>query len=449
MMMLHISHHKEGRHMKRLLIATAAALALLCPLPAAEVVTLDQALECAKVNNVDLAVAQVTLERTLRNSSITASLIPDISIKGGVTWDDASIIDGTPGTIGSNAYIGISMDIGSDIITDASLKSLQKDGALLDYMLSAENVEQAVVTAYWNLALCEDSLESARLTLESASRTLDSIQERYDNGMADELELGTAQLDVLQYEGQVASYESQCRLAVIALCALTGIEDMDITTQDVPDIPDLELPDAETLMQRAQSGNLTIRSLHNDVDIARATSADAKATNQLPSITISAGYDLGPTMPVSSFDSYKTDRASVSVGFTIPISSWIPGSAGSNAVKDSQDGERIAKLELQAGYDDPYYSIEEGLATFEQSTRALQVARGGMELAGSTFDLVQERYENGYCTLDELDDARRELLEADLAQTRAEVDRVLALSGLSYDIGMDVESIMDTYSLEE
>ena len=202
--------------MKRLLIATAAALALLCPLPAAEVVTLDQALECAKVNNVDLAVAQVTLERTLRNSSITASLIPDISIKGGVTWDGASIIDGTPGTIGSNAYIGISMDIGSDIITDAALKSLQKEGALLDYMLSAENVEQAVTTAYWNLALCEGSLESARLTLESASMTLDSIQERYDNGMADELELGTAQLDVLQYEGQVASYESQCRLAVIA-----------------------------------------------------------------------------------------------------------------------------------------------------------------------------------------------------------------------------------------
>ena len=202
-------------------------------------------------------------------------------------------------------------------------------------------------------------------------------------------------------------------------------------------------------MQRAQSGNLTIRSLHNDVDIARATSADAKATNQLPSLTISAGYDLGPTVPVSSFDSYKTDRVSVSVGFTIPISSWIPGSAGSNAVKDSQDGERIAKLELQAGYDDLYYSIEEGLATFEQSTRALQVARGGMELAGSTFDLVQERYENGYCTLDELDDARRELLEADLAQTRAEVDRILALSGLSYDIGMDVESIIDTYSLEE
>ena len=287
--------------MKRLLIATAAALALLCPLPAAEVVTLDQALECAKVNNVDLAVAQVTLERTLRNSSITASLIPDISIKGGVTWDGASIIDGTPGTIGSNAYIGISMDIGSDIITDASLKSLQKDGALLDYMLSAENVEQAVVTAYWNLALCEDSLESARLTLESASRTLDSIQERYDNGMADELELGTAQLDVLQYEGQVASYESQCRLAVIALCALTGIEDMDITTQDVPDIPDLELPDAETLMQRAQSGNLTIRSLHNDVDIARATSAAAATMERRSTVFFMIGVIQNLKVNISKY----------------------------------------------------------------------------------------------------------------------------------------------------
>lgn len=435
--------------MKRLLIATATALAILCPLQAAEVVTLDHALECARKNNVDLAAAQVTLERTLRNSSITSTLIPDISITGGVTWDGVSIIDGTPGTIGSNASIGISMDIGSDIITDASLRSLEKDGALLDYMLSAENVEQAVTTAYWNLALCEGSLESARLTLESASRTLDSVQERYDNGMADELELSNAQLEVLQYEGQVASYESQCRLAAIALCALTGIEDRGITTQDVPDIPDLELPDAETFMQTAQDGNLTIRSLHNDVEIARTTTDDVRATNQLPSITISAGYDLGPTVPVSSFDSYTTDRASVSVGFTIPISSWIPGSGGSNAVKDSQDGERIAKLNLQAGYDDLYYSIEEDLATFEQSTHALEIARGGMELASNTFDLVQERYENGYCTLDELNDARRNLMDADLARTQAEVDMILALSSLSYDIGMDVESIIDTYSLEE
>ena len=65
MMMLHISHHKEGRHMKRLLIATATALAILCPLQAAEVVTLDHALECARKNNVDLAAAQVTLERII------------------------------------------------------------------------------------------------------------------------------------------------------------------------------------------------------------------------------------------------------------------------------------------------------------------------------------------------------------------------------------------------
>ena len=71
--------------MKRIILALVAVLSAVMPMYA-ETLTLQQALDGAAANNTDLAAAQITLESELRSNSLTSSLIPDISLTGGIGW---------------------------------------------------------------------------------------------------------------------------------------------------------------------------------------------------------------------------------------------------------------------------------------------------------------------------------------------------------------------------
>lgn len=110
---------------------------------AAGTVTLEEALISAEENNTDLASAKVTLETTMRSNSLSSSLIPDISLEGGLSWDNMSLIDQNAGSGSGSLYFGISWDISSGILADSRVKSLNQDNAVLTYMLQAESVEEA------------------------------------------------------------------------------------------------------------------------------------------------------------------------------------------------------------------------------------------------------------------------------------------------------------------
>ena len=89
--------------MKRIILALAAVLLTVMPMYA-DTLTLQQALDGAAANNTDLAAAQIMLESELRNNSLTSSLIPDISLTGGVGWSGFSLIDQSAGSVTGNYY---------------------------------------------------------------------------------------------------------------------------------------------------------------------------------------------------------------------------------------------------------------------------------------------------------------------------------------------------------
>ena len=80
-------------------------------------ISLDEAISMAYENNTDMEVARYDLGIALRDANMASSYIPDIAISG-------SVIDRTFGT-GVDASVGISMDLGTDLIMDSAEKSIQ------------------------------------------------------------------------------------------------------------------------------------------------------------------------------------------------------------------------------------------------------------------------------------------------------------------------------------
>ena len=416
---------------------------------AADVLTLEEAIESAAANNTDLAIAEVNLETALRNNGLVSSYIPEISLDGSVSLDDMSIIGKDGGTFGGTLSLGVSMELGTELITDGRLKTLEKENARLEYQQTAEELKQSVITAYWNIALSQQNVESAAMAEADSLEALKSIEEQYANGEADETEILEARLEALQYNYEKMEYENQLSLAYTAFSKLTGIQDVSFETEEIQDIPKLSLPSAAELMKEYASSSISIRLMQNEIDIAEAETMASRMTNQIPSITLSAEYVIGAEQNISRWADLQNDRGSVSVGFSIPISSYIPGSSGYLDVKEKEDAEKIASISLKAAEDDLYSSIEENLSIITQAENAKSIAEEQLEATKRAYELKTIRYENGYITYDELSDARRELLSAELSLTESRINQLLGLYGLSMDIGIDVSEIISTYATEE
>lgn len=434
--------------MKRIILALVAVLSAVMPMYA-ETLTLQQALDGAAANNTDLAAAQITLESELRSNSLTSSLIPDISLTGGVGWSGFSLTGQSAGSITGNYYLGIDLEIGSGLFSQNRVNSISNDIAVLEYTLQAETVDEAVTSAYWTIALYRAQLESAESGLESARESLASIQEQYDAGYTDELTLSSAQYDVLSYQYQVLGYENTLETAYNSFETLTGIDARDLELEEIPELPELELPDADSLISLASGNSTSLQQLRKQVELADASTASTRASYQLPSVTVSASYGIGSQASMSSFNDLWQDSGSVSIGVSIPISNWIPGSSGDVAVKNSQDQERQAAINLQEGSRSIYISIKEDIDNFRQNTSSLEVATQALVLAERTYELTQERYEAGYVTYDSLSDARADLTVSQLNLQQSRISQLLSLYSLSFDTGLGIDEIISSYSTQE
>lgn len=434
--------------MKRIILALVAVLSAVMPMYA-ETLTLQQALDGAAANNTDLAAAQITLESELRSNSLTSSLIPDISLTGGIGWSGFSLTGQSAGSATGNYYLGIDWEIGSGLFSQNKINSISNDIAVLEYTLQAETVDEAVTSAYWTIALYQAQLESAEASLEAATESLSSIQEQYEAGYTDELTLSSAQYEVIGYQYQVLGYENTLETAYNSFETLTGIDARGYELQQIPDLPELKLPDAGTLYATASANSTSLQNLRKQVELASANTDSTRASQQLPSLTVSASYGLGSQTGLSSFSDLWQDSGSVSLGISIPISSWIPGSSGDVAVKNSQDQERQAAINLQEGSRSLYISIKEDIDSFRQNTSSLEVATQALGLAERTYELTQERYEAGYVTYDSLSDARSDLLTSQLSLQQSRISQLLSLYSLSFDTGLGVDEIIASYSTQE
>lgn len=417
-----------------------ALIALMTSPLYAETITLDEALQAAESTNIDIEVARIQLEGELREAGLSSSLIPDISLVGGYSWSNASILDQNTGTGAGTLSLGIEWDIGSPLVTEAKVKELQGQVAALDFLNSSQTVEEAVVTAYWAVASAQDQVESATLALEAAQESLELVTSRYESGLVDELELSQAKLEVLEYQSTLVTAENAYQSACIAFSLLTGLGSDGFETEEIEELGTFTSQGLESLLSAAGSGNTALQRLRKEVELAQANSLDTMADYQLPSLQLSASYSLGGSS-VTNLSGLASDRASVSVALTVPISSWIPGSAGSNAVQSARDQEEIARLNLESGSRQVDSDVRGGLADLEEASLSASIAAESLTLAQRSYELTLERYDNGYVSYSDVSDARRQMVDAQVTLSSSCVDQMEALWALSFDTGLGVDEL--------
>lgn len=412
-----------------------------------DVLTLDEAIASAMENNISLEIAQIELRQSLRNASVASSYIPDISINGSFTAS-GSAMDST-GSLTARGGIGISMDLGTNLITDATEKSIERTLASLAYSSTVDSLEESVTTSYWNLVAGANQVEVAQNSLDNAKKNHEDVLEAYNSGLRSELELANAELAVAEAEGNLKALSDSYELSKESFRILTGIDEKDFVLENLPSTVFLSLPSADELYTEYAANTNTIKTYSAKVSQSETALTSTRISTQLPTVTLSTGWDIGPESTyMGSWNGSFSDNASVTLAFSIPISSYIPGSTGYNQVENAKDGVAIAKLDLRKAEDDLKNSISSALIDISQKKDNLLLANKKTAIAERTYELAKEAYSSGLMTLSDYLELESSLFSERISLVDARYAYFNSCNSLAFILGVDYETLIDLYGEE-
>lgn len=179
--------------------AVLLLLLVLFPLAAADgeavrTVSLDEALESAAAENIDLQSASLTLQQALRSNDSATDFIPDLYLTGSI-GGTGSLVD-LSGSWSGSASLGISWELSSTDFTSLRVKEAARSLAYLSAESSTKTVEDSIIDAYFNLGAMYEAVRVSEENVKLAQDELDSVQAAYDAGQAASLSLSQARYNL-------------------------------------------------------------------------------------------------------------------------------------------------------------------------------------------------------------------------------------------------------------
>ncbi len=441
------------------------AAAFLLPLHAEDLqtLTLEEAVSSAEDMSIPLQQAALTLQMALRNQdAVMTTFMPDLTITAGASTGVS--FPGTSATgigqIDSPMFNGLSVNAGvsasftfnGTMITDARTRELAKESASLQYQTTWTSLRSAITEAYWNLAAADISIDNAKLLLEDAQSSYDSVSEMYENGLADELTLRQTELALKQAELQVRTLEDSKTLLMSAFRNTTGI-DFDFTTSELPEPVILSFPAPEDIMAEYSEGSLEIRSARNQLESAKNAADTARMGSYFPILTAQVGYSYTG----SGFQYYKdnwtdysnkTNAITGSVNVTIPLSAILPGSEENMAIKDAEDSAKMSALSLQDAKNTYLEDIKQCIITIGQNQSNMLLQQDAVDSAQRSYELSEDAFDAGMMTATDLASARNKLLSEQMSLTSIKLDHLISCYDLADKLNIELTELQTVFAAD-
>ncbi len=442
--------------MKRMkhLISTLVALAVAVVTAQAQMtLTIDDAVQIALSENPTIKVAELEVERYdyVRKTTF-GSLLPQISVSGDFTrtLKNQSMAEGF--TLGSEQYNTISASADATLALFApavyrtmKMNKIEAAAAVESARSSRIDMVAAVKQSFYNILLAQKSLTVMESSYQTAKQTVDETQIKYDNGVASEYDLLTAQVQLSNIEPTIIQLRSSIEIAKDLLKMYLSIPD-DVTIEVVGELESMksEAIGSFTTISTDISENSTLKSIDLQSEIL-AQSKKVSNAARLPTLAAWGSYTYtGNNM--GSFDltgsgTSTTDNsyfwqgpAYVGLSLSVPIFSGL-----SNSYRSKQITNQIEQLSLQRTYTEESIKLSvrtaiSDLITAREQMLAQQVV---VEQATKAYSISDVRYKAGAGTILELNSASLSQTQAELNYSQAIYDLLVAFAEYDKIVGKE------------
>ncbi len=301
-----------------------------------------------------------------------------------------------------------------------------------------ETVTQ-VKQAFYGVLLAKEAFNVYKEVYENALDNFQQTEKKYNVDKASELEYQRAKSTVQNAIPNVYDAENSVVLGLWQLKAVMGIdldEDIDVAGSlmdySLTMFRDIHENDDVTLERNSSLRQLAIQAeeLANTIKMQQYAS--------LPSLALTFSYSINAMTNDFVFKEFNwSPYSAAGLSLSIPI---FAGGRRSNAVKQARNQHEQLVLQTENTERQLRVAIRQYLNQMETAMKNFDAAGAGVETARKAYDIAAKSYNLGRSTITELNDAQLALTQAQLAQSQAVYNFIVAKANLEQTLGNDIDA---------
>lgn len=389
-------------------------------------------------NNLDLRILRErVIQSEIARAKAWSIIKPQLSLQGSYTRNEVEAAFNNPLT-GDNIVITPQNQLAFQLQLQWAFLNFQSIPVLQIAYMAVEQVGHtakqvrrevtfAAARAYYGILLADGLVDITRRSWEASREHLRISIARYNAGVAPELLVTRAQLDLAVARQNWIQAQNGLRNARLAMALLLNRKSFPFRPQR-PAPPQLPAGGLSEWMHQARMKRPELQASRIAVRIAskQITSVWMKF---LPTVAV-----LGKFSGINAAGfAGQTTQWSVTLAATLNIYS---GGTRYLELKEAHSKYRQARLELAKSRRSIGNEIRQGNIALRNAKVALQVARKQLGLARRSYQLTQERYKTGVATPVEVTDALTALRSAEIRVLQETLNREVAILTVRRAIGV-------------
>lgn len=338
---------------------------------------------------------------------------------------------------GLNAGLSIGLTINPAVKQQLETYDLNYTIQQVTYAQAQSEVERNVTKLYYYLLAERENLALQEQNLQRARRQYRTVQARFEQGFASELEVLTAELGITRLQPAIGQAKNNYDAQFMALKALLGMPlESEVKLTDM--LPELSLGmDRDALVGRIGASpalrllDLNLRSLETTLRLQRSSALG-------PTISLTGQYGISTAGRAGGNATEWGDSIQYSVAVQIPLDGHIPNSRTQISLHKIQDSIDKLRLNRQQAETQLAQSIFTQVRALDNLAEQLELAQANKTLSERVYGMTLAQHESGYADASAVEDARDDLLSAEQNILYLRYQQLVALTDLAYDLDFEL-----------
>ncbi len=414
---------------------TLAALALAGSVRAEQGWTLDQCIDYAIENNIQIRQSDIAAQtRDVDLNSARSNRLPGVSASASQSWSfgRSLTIDNTyANTNTASTSISIGTDVtlfaGGRISGNIQNAKLGLEAAKSDLERIRDDVRVEVAQAFIQIVYNRSILDVARNQVTIDSMQVERLTELAAIGKASSAEVSSQRATLAQSQLSVTQAENNLSMSILTLTQLLELpspEGFDVIQPDadaiefrIPDSPEEIYNQALNIKPAIKSEEIRLQQANNSIDIAKG--------GYYPTLSLSAGagtgYYTSSNRTSDNFGSQMKNNFGPHVGLNLSIPIFSRNSNRNN-VRSAQLSMMNQEMQLDNVKKQLYKEIQQAYYNAVASKSRYESSQEVAVSAQESFELVQAKYEGGKASITEFNESKNRLVtaQADVIKYRYE-----------------------------
>ncbi|MBB6481059.1 TolC family protein [Spirochaeta isovalerica] len=457
--------------MKKVYIMISGLIMLMAPLAAqTEVITIDKAIQLLHMNNLDIKAKAFDLKVAERNrKTVWNNFLPTLGVSAGsalmmnpgymesVTdysnFPSVVTIDEPAGP--DDARLGLDVSFNAQLMINTALGAgirnyvLQYEAGEISYEMAVKGLEMNTKIQFYSLLNMQEQIKIMTKGIDLAEKRYLQVQENYRNGLIPELDVLRTQVGYESQKPGLSTMKTQYQNMLMGFKVMLGIDmNQEVELDGSLDIDTYRF-DGDDLIEKYLGKSLSLKAMNKNLEVLENTKKMQSLYAWTP--TLMLGYNLTaasynpwardyPTETDSW--SFPDDFGTITLGLSINLDNYIPGSKKSVEINNMKDQIAQLKLSIQQSALQAEVDVLNTLSKLENSIQQLEANRLNVELARKAYEMTSEAYNLGTKELLDVESAQNDLLSAEAKVLGEQFNYLSGLLNLEYTLNTSIEEIL-------